>query len=107
MNDDFPAPSPWLAAMLRRVGRLADKDTRAGRLYARAESGLTRATDKLNQNPSWLAFNGEVLRRRAGLRVRRHSLTEGALRALRLPTSSEVGKLHEQIRRLEEQVSVL
>ncbi|HEU4534739.1 MAG TPA: hypothetical protein VFS00_11500, partial [Polyangiaceae bacterium] len=46
-------------------------------------------------------------RRRAGLRVRGRSLTEGALRALHLPTASEVGALHEHIRHLEEQVGAL
>jgi hypothetical protein len=107
MNDDSRAPSPLLARMLQRVGQLGDKDTRAGRLFARAESSLTKATERLNHSPAWLKFNGEVLRKRSGLRVRRRSLTEGALRALHLPTSSEVSELHDHIRHLEEQVGVL
>jgi hypothetical protein len=107
MNDDFRAPSPLLARVLQRVGHLADKGTRAGRIFARAESSLTKATERLNHSPSWLKFNGEVLRQRSGLRMQRRSLTEGALRALSLPTSTEVNELHQQIRHLEEQVGVL
>ncbi|HEU4410148.1 MAG TPA: hypothetical protein VFS43_33140 [Polyangiaceae bacterium] len=107
MNDDSRPPSPLLARVLQRVGHLADKDTRAGRMFARAETTLTKATETLNHSPSWLKFNGEVLRQRSGLRVRRRSLAEGALRALRLPTSSEMGELKEHIRHLEEQVGVL
>lgn len=107
MHDESRPPSPLLARALKRVGQLADQGTRAGRLFARAESSLTKATESLNQSPAWLKFNGELLQKRGDLRVRRRSLTEGALRALRLPTSSEVGALHEQIRHLEEQVGVL
>lgn len=107
MHDESRPPSPLLARALKRVGQLADQGTRAGRLFARAESSLTKATESLNQSPTWLKFNGELLQKRGDLRVRRRSLTEGALRALRLPTSSEVGALHEQIRHLEEQVGVL
>lgn len=107
MNDDSRPPVPWLAHVLRRVGHLADTGTRAGRLFAQAESRLTQAAEQLNQSPGWLKFNGELMRRRSGLRVGRRSLAEGALRALRLPTASEVGELHDHIRHLEEQVGVL
>ncbi len=107
MNDEFRPPSPRLARMLQRVGQLADQETRAGRVFARAESRLTQAAERLNQSPGWLKFNGEVLRQRSGLRSAGRSLAEGALRVLSLPTSSEVGALQQQIRHLEDQVGAL
>ena len=108
MHSDQPSSWPRLARGLRVLGeQLTDPQALAGRVYGRVERALSGATDQLSQSPAFLRASGEVLRQRAGLRVRRRQLAERVVGALRLPTASQVSTLAEQVRRLQEQVGAL
>ncbi|MDY7229174.1 hypothetical protein [Hyalangium rubrum] len=102
-----PPPKGLLARGLKLVGRLTSAETRTGRVFNKAERGLTKVTARLSESPTWLRFSGGVMRRGFDLRIRRQSLQERALQALRLPASSEVEAMREQLRRLNHQVEAL
>jgi len=106
-TDSPPASKGLLARGLKLVGRLTSPETRTGRVFTRAERGLTKVSARLSQSPTWLRFSGGLMRRGFNLRIRRHALQERALLALRLPAASEVEALREQLRQLNNQVEAL
>ncbi|XXF76111.1 hypothetical protein P2318_24030 [Myxococcaceae bacterium GXIMD 01537] len=107
MANSASPPSPLLARALKSLGTLTGPETRTGRVFAKAERGLTRAVDRVTGSPSYLRVSGELLRRGAQLRGRRSALVARALQALRMPSSSEVEALRDMVRRLGDQVEAL
>jgi hypothetical protein len=108
MSTNPPPPSKGLLARgLKLVGRLTSPETRTGRVFSKAERGLTQVSAKLSESPTWLRLSGGLMRRGFNLRIRRHAIQERALLALRLPASSEVEALRDQLRRLNNQVEAL
>ncbi len=102
-----PASKGLLARGLKLIGRLTGPETRSGRVFSKAERGLTKVSAKLSESPTWLRISGGVMRRAFHLRIRRQALQERALLALRLPAASEVQALREQLRHLNNQVEAL
>lgn len=105
-----PAPRPplgLLARALKTVGRLTSPQTPSGRVFTKAEQGLTRVAARLAESPTFVRVSGGLMRRRFTLQVRRASLLEKTLHSLRVPTASEVEALRDQLRRMGDQVEAL
>ncbi|WP_141588140.1 hypothetical protein [Myxococcus sp. AB056] len=107
-HPERPPPSLGLLARgLKLLGHLTHPDTRTGKVFTRAEEGLTRAAAKVTESPAYLRVSGSLMRQGFNARIRRNGLVEGALRTLRLPTTSEVENLRDQLRRMNDQVEAL
>ncbi|ATB31664.1 hypothetical protein [Melittangium boletus] len=104
--DSRPAPG-LLARALKTVGRLTHPETRSGKVFTKAERGLTRVASRLAESPTFLRLSGGLMRRGLTLQVRRTSMMEKTLRSLRVPTASEVDGLRDQLRRMGDQVEAL
>ncbi|MCE9670923.1 hypothetical protein LY474_24240 [Myxococcus stipitatus] len=104
---DTDHPKGLLARGLKALGHLTHPDTRSGRVFTRAEQGLTRVLARVTESPTYLRASGTLMRQGFNARIRRNSFVEGALRSLRLPTSSEVEHLRDQLRRMNDQVEAL
>ncbi|MFY0524948.1 hypothetical protein ACN28I_17940 [Archangium gephyra] len=104
--DSRPAPG-LLARALKKVGQLTSPETRSGKVFIKAERGLTKVAAHLAESPTFLRVSGGLMRRGFTLQIRRTSLMENALHTLRVPTSSEVDSLRDQLRRMGDQVEAL
>jgi hypothetical protein len=104
--DSRPSPG-LLARALKTVGRLTSPETRSGQVFSKAERGLTRVASRLAESPTFLRVSGGLMRRGFTLQIRRTSLLESTLHSLRVPTSSEVDALRDQLRRMGHQVEAL
>ncbi|HEX8699281.1 MAG TPA: hypothetical protein VF815_10625 [Myxococcaceae bacterium] len=102
-----PASKGLLARGLKLIGHLTSPETRSGRVFTKAERGLTKVSARLSESPTWLRISGGLMRQSFNLRIRRQALQERALLALRLPAASEVEGLREQLRHLNNQVEAL
>lgn len=103
-----PPPSGRLLARgLKLLGRLTHPQTRTGKVFTRAEQGLTQVVARVIESPTYLRVSGTLLRQGFNARIRRRGLVERTLRTLRLPTSSEVKELRDQLRRMNDQVEAL
>ena len=101
-----PAPG-LLARALKKVGQLTSPETRSGKVFIKAERGLTKVAAHLAESPTFLRVSGGLMRRGFTLQIRRTSLMENALHTLRVPTASEVDSLRDQLRRMGDQVEAL
>jgi hypothetical protein len=104
--DSRPTPG-MLARALKTVGRLTSTETRSGKVFAKAEQGLTRVAARLAESPTFLRLSGGLMRRGFTLQIRRASVMEKTLHSLRVPTASEVEVLRDQLRRMGDQVEAL
>lgn len=104
--DSRPAPG-LLARALKKVGQLTSPETRSGKVFLKAERGLTKVAAHLAESPTFLRVSGGLMRRGFTLQIRRTSLMEKTLHTLRVPTSSEVDSLRDQLRRMGDQVEAL
>jgi hypothetical protein len=103
-----PAPNQRLLARgLKLLGHLTHPQTRTGKVFTRAEQGLTRVLAKVAESPTYLRVSGGLMRQGFNARIRRRGLVERTLRTLRLPTPSEVEDLRDQLRRVNDQVEAL
>jgi hypothetical protein len=107
MSNSSSRPKGLLARGLKLVGHLTSPETRTGRVFAKAERGLTKVTTRLSESPTWLRLSGGLMRRGFKLRIRRQALQERALQALRMPAASDVEAMRDQVRRLNQQVEAL
>jgi hypothetical protein len=108
----MPAPDSrpslgLLARAMKTVGRLTSQETRSGKVFAKAEQGLTRVAARLAESPTFLRLSGGLMRQGFTFQIRRTSLLEKTLRTLRVPTASEVEVLRDQMRRVGDQVEAL
>lgn len=107
MSTSSPRPKGLLARGLKLVGRLTSPETRSGKVFSKAERGLTKVSAKLSESPTWLRISGGLMRSGFNLRIRRQALQERALQALRMPAASDVEAMRDQVRRLNQQVEAL
>lgn len=107
MSTSSPRPKGLLARGLKLVGRLTSPETRTGKVFSKAERGLTKVSAKLSESPTWLRISGGLMRGSFNLRIRRQALQEKALQALRMPAASDVEAMRDQVRRLNQQVEAL
>lgn len=107
-QSDLQAPSKGLLARgLKLLGHLTHPQTRTGKVFTRAEQGLTRVLARLAESPTYLKVSGGLMRQGFNARIRRRGLMERTLRTLHLPTPSEVEDLRDQLRRMNDQVEAL
>ncbi len=107
-QSDPPAPNRGLLARgLKLLGHLTHPQTRTGKVFTRAEQGLTQVLAKMAESPTYLRVSGGLMRQGFNARIRRRGLVERTLRTLRLPTPSEVEDLRDQLRRVNDQVEAL
>ncbi|WP_164019813.1 poly(R)-hydroxyalkanoic acid synthase subunit PhaE [Pyxidicoccus trucidator] len=107
-QSDPPAPNRGLLARgLKLLGHLTHPQTRTGKVFTRAEQGLTRVLAKVAESPTYLRVSGSLMRQGFNVRIRRRGLVERTLHTLRLPTPSEVEALRDQLRRVNDQVEAL
>jgi hypothetical protein len=108
MNSPDSRPTPGLLARaLKKVGHLTSPETRSGKVFAKAERGLTQVAARLAESPTFLRVSGGLMRRGFTLQIRRTSVMEKTLHSLRVPTASEVETLRDQLRRMGDQVEAL
>jgi hypothetical protein len=107
MNTSSRPPKGLLTRGLKLVGHLTSPETRTGQVFAKAERGLTKVSTQLSENPTWLRISGGLMRGGLNLRIRRHALQERVLQALRMPATSDVETMRDQVRRLSHQVEAL
>jgi hypothetical protein len=108
MNPPDSRPSRGLLARaLKKVGELTSPETRSGQVFAKAERGLTKVAARLAESPTFLRVSGGLMRRGFSQQIRRTSVVEKTLHTLRVPTSSEVDALRNQLRRMGDQVEAL
>ncbi len=108
MNDSASRPpAGLLVRTLKAIGQLTSQETRTGQAFAKAEHGLSRAIDRVTGSSTYLQVSGALLRRGSLLRRRRSALLEKTLHSLRMPTSTEVDDMRDQVRRLGDQVEAL
>ena len=104
---DSRRPTGLLARALKKVGHLTSPETRSGKVFAKAERGLTHVASRLAASPTFLRVSGGLMRRGFTLQIRRTSVMEKTLHSLRVPTASEVETLRDQLRRMGDQVEAL
>ena len=108
MNPPDSRPSRGLLARaLKKVGELTHPETRSGKVFSKAERGLTKVAARLAESPTFLRVSGGMMRRGFTQQIRSSSMMETALHTLRVPTSSEVDALRNQLRRMGDQVEAL
>lgn len=97
-----------LARILKRVGKQTDpKATTTGKIFDYSEKKLTAAFEKLAQSERFLNFAGGMMARSFVLRAETTRSTEAVLRAMRLPTASDLDALRDQVRRVNDQNEAL
>ena len=107
-QSDSPPPNKGLLARgLKLLGHLTHPQTRTGKVFTRAEQGLTKVVARVIESPTYLRVSGTLMRQGFNVRIRRRSRVERTLRTLRLPTPSEVKDLRDQLRRMNDQVQAL
>ncbi|MCY1019073.1 hypothetical protein [Pyxidicoccus sp. MSG2] len=107
-QSDPTAPNKGLLARgLKLLGQLTHPQTRTGKVFTRAEQGLTQVLARLAESPTYLRVSGGLMRQGFNARIRRRGLVERTLHTLHLPTPSEVEDLRDQLRRVNDQVEAL
>ncbi|HMY16202.1 MAG TPA: hypothetical protein PKA58_07715 [Polyangium sp.] len=108
MGDSNSSVKPkLLTRAVKTVGILLGPSTPTGRAFGVVEKNLTLIIDKIGQSDPYLDHVGRRLSKKFQSRVRRNSLQENVLHALRLPTSTEVAKLRHDVRSLHDQMEAL
>ena len=108
MGDSNSSVKPkLLTRAVKTVGILLGPSTPTGRAFGVVEKNLTLIIDKIGQSDPNLDHVGRRLSKKFQSRVRRNSLQENVLHALRLPTSTEVAKLRHDVRSLHDQMEAL
>ncbi|NMO19140.1 poly(R)-hydroxyalkanoic acid synthase subunit PhaE [Pyxidicoccus fallax] len=106
-SDSSPPSQRLLARGLKLLGELTHPQTRTGKVFTRAEQGLSKVVARVIESPTYLRVSGKLMRQGFNVRIRRRGLVERTLRTLRMPTPSEVKDLKDQLRRMNDQVQAL
>ena len=97
-----------LARALKLIGALTDPtQTTTGKLFNLWERGMTSAFERIAGSDTYLNMAGRMMEQ--GFRVQAESVrsTEAMLRAMRLPTASEIHDVQVELRRLRDQNEAL
>ncbi|HLM71327.1 MAG TPA: hypothetical protein VK459_01490 [Polyangiaceae bacterium] len=92
---------------LKAIGHLTDPKTRPGKAFVWWEKKVTKAAEKLAQNDLYLNFAGRMMER--SFRTHKESVRalEEFWHLFRLPTSTDVVDLREQVHHLNDQVEAM
>lgn len=96
-----------LTRAVKTVGRLLGPTTTTGKAFGFVEKNLTQVIDRVGQSETYLDMAGRALSKRFQSRVRKNSLHENVVHALRLPTSTDVANLRRDVRSLHDQMEAL
>jgi hypothetical protein len=96
-----------LTRAVKTVGRLLGPTTKTGQAFGFVEKNVTRVIDRLGQNETYLDMVGRAMSSNFRSRARTNSIQENVLRAMQLPTSSEVDALRRDVRSLHDQMEAL
>ena len=106
--ENTPRKLNIFARVLKRIGKQTDpKQTTSGKVFTGVEKKLTAALEKLSQNETYLNFAGAMMARGFELRAEATRNTEAVLRAMRLPTATELHAMRDQLRRVTDQNEAL
>jgi hypothetical protein len=107
-TENNPRKLNIFARVLKQIGKQTDpKATTTGKIFNYSEKKLTAAFEKLAQNERFLDFAGGMMAQGFLLRAEAIRSTEAVLRAMRLPTASDLHKMRDQLRRVSDQNEAL
>ncbi|UQA62202.1 hypothetical protein [Polyangium aurulentum] len=100
-------PPKLLTRAVKGLGHLLGPETPTGKAFVYLEKGITRFADKVGRSERFLDFSGKMLNQ--GLRTRATwvSYQEQWLRAMRLPTWSEMHEVRDELRQVRDQMEAL
>jgi hypothetical protein len=96
-----------LAKVLKAVGWLTSPETLPGKVFTAWEKGATSVVEALAHNETYLNFAGRMMERNFRMHARAVRLREDMLRAVRVPTTSEVDELRDGVRRISDEMEAL
>ena len=100
-------PKGLLTRSLKLVGRLTSPETRSGKLFAKAEAGLTKATAKLSESPTWLRVSGGSCAAASTCASAASRSRRRRSRPCACPPPRTWRSMRDQVRRLNHQVEAL
>lgn len=106
-DSNTDAKPKLLTRAVKTVGRLLGPTTTTGKAFGVVEKNLTKVIDQIGQSDKFLDYVGRSMSKDFRARVRKNSLKENVLHALRLPTSTEVANLRKDVRGLHDQMEAL
>jgi uncharacterized coiled-coil protein SlyX len=106
-DSNTDAKPKLLTRAVKTVGRLLGPTTASGRAFGVVEKNLTKVIDRIGQSDTYLDLVGRRMSKKFQSRVRKNSMQENLLRALRLPSSTEVANLRRDVRSLHDQMEAL
>jgi hypothetical protein len=92
---------------LKAIGYLTDPSTKPGKAFAWWEKKVTKAAEKLAQNDLYLNFAGRMMERSFRTHEESVRAMEQLWHLLRMPTSTDVVDLKEQVHHLNDQVEAM
>ncbi|MDI1450522.1 hypothetical protein [Polyangium sp. 6x1] len=96
-----------LTRVVKGLGHWLGPETPTGKAFVAAEKGMTKAFDRLGRNERYLDLVGGTLNRALRARKAYVEAQENWLHLLRLPTSTEMDDLREEVRDVRNQIEAL
>lgn len=93
-----------LAKLMKAVGYLTSPETTPGKAFTFWERTMTGAMDKLARNDIYLNFAGRMMEQSFRAQAQVIRAREDMLRAMRMPTASDIEDIRADLRRLNNQV---
>jgi hypothetical protein len=95
------------ARVMKTIGYLTDPATLPGKAFTFWERNMTRAMERLAQNDTYLGFAGGMMARGFRAQAQWIDLTEEMLRAMRIPTASDMFEVRDRLRQVSDQTEAL
>jgi len=96
-----------LTRVVKGVGHYLGPDTPTGKAFVAFEKGMTTAFDRLGRSDLYLNMVGGTLNRALRARAAYVAYQEEWLRAMRLPSSTEMDELRAEVRELHDQLEAV
>ncbi|MDI3289465.1 hypothetical protein [Polyangium sp. 15x6] len=96
-----------LTRVVKGLGHWLGPETPTGKVFVAAEKSMTKAFDKLGSSDRYLDLVGGALNRALRVRKAYVEAQENWLHLLRLPTSTEMDDLREEVRDAKNQIEAL
>lgn len=96
-----------LAKVLKAIGWLTSPVTLPGKAFTAWEKGMTSMVEALAHSETYLNFAGRMMERNFRMHAQAVQLREEMLRAMRIPTTSEVDELRDGVRRISDEMEAL
>ncbi|MDI1430879.1 hypothetical protein [Polyangium sorediatum] len=96
-----------LTRVVKGLGHWLGPETPTGKAFVAAEKGMTKAFDRLGGSERYLNLAGGVLNRALRARAAYVEAQENWLHLFRLPTSTEMDDLREEVRDVRNQIEAL